>query len=317
MDWREHIARKVRGEVLREVPLAPRTSVRVGGAAELWVRPADLDDLVALLRAASEVEQAVWPLGGGANTVVGDGGVPGITLKLGADPEGERVEDLGDRMRLELPASASSARLVQLSRRYGLLGAEWAAGIPGTLGGMVAMNAGTRAGEMKDCLEAVLLCGGDGAGWVPAAELRCRYRHSELGGRIAARVRMVLRKGSPEEVAASARAMETDKSYRRNTQPLQLPNSGSVFRNPPGDHAGRLIEAMGLKGERCGGALISPQHANFIVNTGGASARDVLTLVARAQRAVLESSTILLALEIRLVGFFTPSMDDLGVVIER
>lgn len=315
MDWKEDITRRVRGEVQRDVPLAPRTSVRVGGAAELFVKPADADDLVALLAAARDLGKPVHFLGGGANTLVGDGGVPGITLRL---PDwGETLAHTDDRVLLDLPAGAPSARLVQLAKEHGLLGVEWAAGIPGTVGGMAAMNAGTRVGEMKDNVTEALLVSADGAAWVPVEQLHYAYRHSELGGRCVARVRVSLRKGSPEEVERSLSAMNADRDARKRSQPLTLPNSGSVFRNPPGDHAGRLIEACGLKGSREGGAQISELHANFIVNRGGATAADVTTLMARAQRTVRERFQIHLALEVRLVGLFAPSTEHLGLLVER
>jgi UDP-N-acetylmuramate dehydrogenase len=314
LDWRDHIAEEIRGEARKDVPLASRISVRVGGPAALLVRPADIEDLATTLRLARDEGQSITILGGGANTVVGDGGIPGLTLKLPSG-ESETVEDLGDRIRLDLPGGAPSARLVQLAREHGLLGVEWAAGIPGTIGGMTAMNAGTRVGEMKDSLTEALLCGPEGAGWIPAQELHFRYRHAELRGRVVARIRCVLRKGSPAEVESSVAAMESDRAYRKRTQPLNLPNSGSVFRNPPGDHAGRLIESVGLKGSAEGGAQISPQHANFIVNRGGATARDVVTLMARAQQTVAEQHQIVLALEVRIVGLFVPSTEVLGLKV--
>ncbi len=313
MGWKDDIATRIRGEVRWGVPLAPKTSVRVGGAAELFVRPADLDDLLGLLRTARELEVPVHVLGGGANTIVGDGGLPGVTLKL--PEERERATDLGNRMLLELSAGAPSARLTQLAREHGLVGVEWAAGIPGTVGGLTAMNAGTWAGEMKDRLTEALLVGADGAAWRPARDLAFAYRHAELGGRIVSRVRVELEKGDPEALQRSASAQEKDLARRRATQPLHLPNSGSVFRNPPGDHAGRLIEACGLKGTAEGGAQVSPAHANFIVNRGGASARDVTTLMARAQHAVQERFRILLAPEVRLVGLFTPPTEALGLKV--
>ncbi len=315
MGWLDDIAEVVRGEVQRDVPLAPRTSVRVGGAAEGFVRPADVDDLVAALRFAARRQLPVHVLGGGANTLIGDGGVPGLTIKLREDDE--VVRDLGDRVGLELSAGAPSGRLVQLAKEHGLLGAEWAAGIPGTIGGMTAMNAGTRAGEMKDNVVEVCLVGEDGARWVPAATLAFGYRHAELASRVVSAVRLELRKGDPAQVSSSLAAMEKDRFYRRSTQPLHLPNSGSVFRNPPGDAAGRLIEACGLKGSACGGAQISEMHANFIVNRGGATADDVVTLMARARDAVRERFEILLALEVRLVGIFAPSKGLLSLKIER
>jgi UDP-N-acetylmuramate dehydrogenase len=168
---------------------------------------------------------------------------------------------------------------------------------------------------MKDNIVEVLLCGPDGAEWVTPAVLQFAYRHAELGSRVVARVRCRLRKGDTSQVQASLKAMEDDRGYRKRSQPLHLPNSGSVFRNPAGDAAGRLIESVGLKGLAEGGAQISEQHANFIVNRGGATARDVTTLMARAQKTVFERCQILLALEVRLVGNFIPSADVLGLVI--
>lgn len=315
MDWRTDIASRLRGEAQRDVALAARTSVRVGGAAELFARPVDVDDLVTLLVAAREHQRPVHLLGGGANTVIGDLGVPGVTVKLeSSEPV---VSDRGEALSIELSAGDPSGRLVQLAKEHGLVGVEWAAGIPGTIGGMASMNAGTRAGEMKDNVTEVLLCSADGAQWVPAASLHYAYRHSELGGRVIARVRVALKKGSPDEVAASLEAMEKDRSQRKRSQPLTLPNSGSVFRNPPGEAAGRLIESAGLKGLREGGAQISELHANFIVNRGGATAKDVTTLMARAQREVRERFAIPLALEVRLVGLFAPSTEVIGLEIER
>lgn len=315
MDWRTDIAGRLRGEVQRDVPLAARTSVRVGGAAELFVRPADVDDLVATLAAARAHERPVHLLGGGANTLVGDLGVPGVTVKL--REEEETVGEQGGVLTVELSAGAPSGRLIQLAREHGLLGAEWAAGIPGTIGGMTAMNAGTRAGEMKDSVVEVLLADADGACWRPAGDLNFAYRHADLRGKVVARVRCRLRRGSPAEVLASLAAMEADRGYRKRSQPLNLPNSGSVFRNPPGEAAGRLIEKAGLKGAVEGGAQISEVHANFIVNRGGATARDVTTLMARAQQGVLARFQIPLALEVRIVGIFAPSTELLGLKVER
>lgn len=316
-DWRDELARRIRGEARKDVPLAPRTSVRVGGAAELLIRPADTDDLVAVLAGARELGKPVHVLGGGANTIVGDGGVPGVVLRPVNEPGLERVDELDDEVRVELSAGAPSARLVQLAKTHRLLGAEWAAGIPGTVGGLTAMNAGTRAGEMKDCVSEVLLCGSDGARWVPVSELRYAYRFSALNGRVVSRVRLSFRRGSDEEVERSLAAMDADRAYRRNTQPLHLPNSGSVFRNPPGDHAGRLVEAAGLKGRILGAAQISEQHANFIVNRGGATAADVTGLLSLVRREVRERFGIPLALEVKLVGYFAPTLEALDLAVGR
>ena len=160
---------------------------------------------------------------------------------------------------------------------------------------------------MKDNVVEVRLVNADGDRWVPASALAFSYRHSELHGSVVAAVRLWLKKGDPAQVAASLAAMEKDRAYRKSTQPLHLPNSGSVFRNPPGDAAGRLIEACGLKGSRAGGAQISEQHANFIVNRGGATADDVVCLMALARGSVESKFGIHLELEVRLVGHFAPS----------
>jgi UDP-N-acetylmuramate dehydrogenase len=296
--------------------MAARVSVRVGGPAEFFARPVDTEDLLTVLKAAAELGQPVTILGGGANTIIGDGGIPGVTVKLPTSGGETVTEKKGDWLEVELPAGAPSARLGQVAREHQLLGTEWSAGIPGTIGGLTAMNAGTRAGEMKDCLREVELAGADGARWIPTSELHFAYRHSELGGRVVTRVRCRLRKGTQAEVEASQADMEADRAYRKRTQPLNFPNSGSVFRNPPGDFAARLIESVGLKGCPEGGAQISDQHANFIVNRGGATARDVVTLMAKAQQSVRDQRHILLAPEVRLVGLFVPSPEVLGLVID-
>ncbi len=274
MDWRAEIAGRIRGDAILDAPLSLRTSVRVGGPAALLVRPADTEDVVRLLQLARECGQHVTVLGGGANTIVGDGGISGVTIRLAGGSD-DVVREIGEWVELEISAGAPSARLVQLAREHGLLGAEWAAGIPGY-----------------------------------------GYRHSELGGAVVTRVRCRLRRGNPSELAASLASMEADRAYRKRTQPLNLPNSGSVFRNPPGDHAGRLIEAADLKGINEGGAGISELHANFIVNRGGATARDGVTLMATMQRTVRDRFQISLAPEVRLVGSFVPSPEVLGVVVD-
>jgi UDP-N-acetylmuramate dehydrogenase len=298
-DWRRKIEEVVRGEALRDAPLAPRTAVRVGGPADLLVRPADPDDLAALLRASRELDVRVLPLGGGANLLVSDAGVRGVVVKL---PPGFGDES-ADGVRLVLSAGAPSSRLTSRAQTTGLVGCEFAAAIPGTLGGLVAMNAGTRAGEMKDVVRRVELATCDGAGWVEAAALTFAYRACRLpAGAVVTRLEVELRQG---DVAASRAAMEADVARRRATQPLDRPTFGSTFRNPPGEFAGRLIELVGLKGHRVGGAVWSSVHANFVVNLGGATARDVVTLLRLARGRVRERFGIELEPEVRLVGDFT------------
>jgi UDP-N-acetylmuramate dehydrogenase len=310
--WRDEIARRVRGEVARDAPLSGRTAIRLGGPADLLVRPADPDDLAIALRACRELAVPLLVLGGGANLLVSDRGVRGVVLKLPPGFGEAGTEGFGEAgktgTRLVLSAGAPTSRLVARAQKLGLVGCEFVAGIPGTLGGTVAMNAGTRTGEMKDVVRRVELATADGAGWVGADELAFGYRTSRLPpGAVVTRLEIELR---PGDVVASAAVMRADVERRRATQPLTQPTLGSTFRNPPGAHAGQLIEAVGLKGHRLGNAAWSDVHANFIVNLGEASTRDVLGLVRLARRRVEERFGILLEPEVRLAGEFA---DDEGI----
>jgi len=297
-DWRWELGRRLRGEVLLDERLAPRTSIKVGGPADLLVRPADQDDLVALLRGVAELGVPLTLLGGGANTLVADAGVEGVVLRL--PPELGEEQAQGEL--LTLPAGAPIARLPSRGHALGLTGAEFLAGVPGTLGGALAMNAGTRAGEVKDVLVAAELATADGVGFVPAAGLGLGYRQSRLPpGAVVTRLTCRLR---PGDVAASRAAMEADVARRRATQPLTQPSFGSTFWNPPGHFAGQLIEAVGLKGHRVGNAMWSDVHANFLVNLGGATARDVLQLMKLARARVKDRFGVRLEAEVKLVGVF-------------
>ncbi len=295
------------GEVLENVPLAPRTSVRVGGAGRYVIKPRDPAALVEILRLLSGAGVGWISLGGGANTIVGDGGVDGAVLRLGQDFAVEEVEEAGDHVILTLGAGAPIARFLSLAKEQRGVGVAWAAGIPGTVGGMVAMNAGTPAGCMADHLLAAEIATPDGLRWLDASELHLSYRHCELPrGAVLTRARCRIRRGSDAELIEQQRVAKADVDKRRATQPLTLPNSGSVFVNPPGNFAGRLIEQAGLKGTQRGGAQISDKHANFIVNLGGAKALDVIGLLDLAKREVLAKFNIRLEPEVKLVGFSAP-----------
>ena len=303
------LRRAARGEVLEQAPLAPRTSMRVGGPAKLWVRPADPRALVEVLGILSGAGEPWFSLGGGANTIVGDKGVNGAVLRLGQDFASEEVQEAGDHVILTLGAGAPIARFLSLAREQRGVGVAWAAGIPGTVGGLVAMNAGTPAGCMADHLLAAEVATPSGLRWIEAKDLHLGYRHCELPrGSVLTRARCRVRRGPEGELLEQQRVAKADVDRRRATQPLTLPNSGSVFVNPPGDFAGRLIEKAGLKGKTVGGAQISDRHANFIVNLGGAKAADVVELIAMARKAVLAMSGIELKPEVKLVGGFDPPL---------
>lgn len=283
-------------EVKRDAPLAPWTSVKVGGSAEALIKPASADSLQKVLSFAQREGVPLSILGGGANTLVGDLGVPGLTLKLANDYFPEEVSG----PRITLNAGAAIARIVTLMKQHQLVGAEFLAGIPGTLGGATAMNAGTKNGECMSVVEAVELATPEGLGFVSG--LHYRYRHTDLpSGSVVTRIRFVLRAG---DLADSAQKMEVDLAYRKRTQPLSQPNFGSVFTNPPGHFAGSLIEKTGLKGHRIGNAAISTLHANWIVNLGGATAADVTALMAEAQRRVLAEAGVTLTPEVKRLGRF-------------
>lgn len=296
--WRRAIRERVAGEIVEDAPLAPRTSCRIGGPADLLVRPRDPEALARLLSACAELAVPLVVLGGGGNTLVADAGVRGVVLKLPQDFAGEGEE--GDE--LVFCAGAPIARLVERARSRQRVGMEFLAGIPGTIGGAAVMNAGTKLGSMQDIVARVEVATLAGAGFLSARELRYAYRHSELPrGAVVTRVAVRLPEGDPVKSAA---LMDADKAQRRRTQPLDQPSWGSTFVNPPGDAAGRLIEAAGLKGRRIGGAMISDVHANFVVNLGGATAVDALALMRLARSTVKERFGVVLEPEVRMLGEF-------------
>ena len=291
----------LRGVLTRAAPLAPHTTWRAGGAADLAYVAADRDDLAAFLRELPAAEPFT-PLGLGSNTLVRDGGVRGAVLLL---------HDAGGALAVAdglvyADAGVACPKLARFAARHGCVGAEFLAGIPGTVGGALAMNAGCYEGETWRYVAKVELVQRDGTFAVRTpADFAIGYRSVKMvdgrdpdGVFTAAWFRFPLGDGD------SARARIRELLARRiATQPLDLPNAGSVFRNPPGDHAARLIEACGLKGFAIGGAKISEKHANFIVNPGRrASARDIEGLIEHAQRVVAERIGIRLEPEVRIIG---------------
>lgn len=299
----KHIAALVDGDVKPGEPMAPKTSIRVGGAADLFVRPRSAHALVELLKVARDHQLPLSIVGGGANTLVGDLGVPGVTMKLAADLFGEEVDLSGSEGVVTLGAGAAIARLIQVVKTHHLVGAEFLAGIPGTIGGALAMNAGTKMGECMSAVEKVEIATPEGIGWLPRSQVPFEYRRTRLPANgVVTRVRFLLPRG---DLIASQAQMDADLAYRKRTQPLSQPSFGSVFQNPKGDFAGRLIERVGLKGHAIGRAQISSVHANWIVNLGGATARDVTSLIDLARHRVREATGIELVPEVRRMGTFS------------
>ena len=277
--------------------MARYTSLRVGGPADAVARPASAEELAALARLCAEHDQPLIALGRGFNTIAPDAGVRAVVVQLG---ELRALAADGHQVRAE--AGVTHSGLTRFCAEQGLAGLEFAVGIPGTVGGWLAMNAGVPQREMKDvCTRVEWLDGRTGERRdVPATELRWHYRRLELpAGALVLAGRFGLEPDEPESIRER---MRESMERRRATQPVNEPSCGSVFKNPPGDKAGRLIEAAGLKGAEAGGAQISTLHANFIVNRGGASTADVLELIARACNEVERRFGVTLEREVRLLG---------------
>jgi len=290
---------QLRGELLRNVSMRRHTSWRAGGSAERAYRPADLADLQVFL-ATLPADEPLYPVGLGSNLLVRDGGLRGTVLLMhGA------LSELRPAAPEEIYAEAgvAGAKLARFAAQQGLCGAEFFAGIPGTLGGMLAMNAGCYGSETWGKVVLVQTINRRGElRWRTAADYEIGYRHVQLlqpaeEWFVAAYLRF--QSGDSDAARQAIKAL-LDK--RMASQPLQLPNSGSVFRNPPGDHAARLIEACGLKGKRIGGAQVSEKHANFIVNVGDASAADIEMMIREVQQIVAEKTGVQLQPEVRIIG---------------
>ena len=279
-------------------PMARYTSLRVGGPADAFARPANRAELAELLAIASRHGTPVCALGRGFNAIVRDAGLAGIVVQLGALRALERLE----RERVRAEAGVTHTTLTRFCADEGLAGLEFGVGIPGTVGGWIAMNAGIPEHEMRDVVERVEIFDplDHEARELTGEELHWRYRRLELPAQaLVLSATFVL---SVDEPAAIRERMREYLDRRLATQPVNEPSCGSVFKNPEGDQAGRLIDAAGLKELRVGGAEISGLHANFIVNRGGATASDVLALIARATEEVETRFGVRLETEVRMLG---------------
>ena len=287
--------RVMRGKLQDSRPLAPLTTLRIGGPARWYGIPEDEDDLRAILAWATE-EAVPWrPIGLGSNLLCPDEGYDGLILSL----ERARADVVFEGTRLWVGAGAHLSRVLALAARRGVTGLEALAGVPGSVGGALAMNAGTAQGQIASVVQAVrvLLPTGAVESW-SAEDLQFGYRTCRLqtDAVIALSAELQLSAGDP---AAIQRDLRARLDRRRRTQPLQWPNAGSIWRNPPGDYAARLIESAGCKGWREGDAEIAPLHANFIVNRGCATADQVLALMARTRCMVRRRTGVRLDPEIR------------------
>jgi UDP-N-acetylmuramate dehydrogenase len=287
--------RHIQGEVRWDEPLAPLLSLQVGGPADVLVAPSDVQDVIRVIQGARAERVPVVVLGG-TNVVVRDKGIRGIVMQL---KHLTAIYEEGGHV-VYAQAGVRLPRLMQFALGRNLSGMEWAAGIPGTVGGGVVMNAGTRLGEMKDVLCAVDFVNLRGQRVrIDAGDLAFAYRKTRLPKGIVVGAWMQLTPSTRGNIEISAK---TYLRYRRATQPLTLLNAGSVFKNPPGDSAGRLVEAAGLKGLRVGDAEVSSKHANFIVNRGTATAAQVLALIRKVRQTVAKQFGVRLQLEWKILG---------------
>jgi UDP-N-acetylmuramate dehydrogenase len=288
----------VKGELRFDEPMARRTTLRIGGPADAWLEPRGIADLSAAVHVATSLGVPITAVGGGSNLLCRDGGIRGLVV---ASRSLRRLERLGETLVI-VEAGVSTGRLLHAATEWALGGVEFLGGVPGSVGGGLVMNAGTYLGEFKDVtVEVASVRWSDGTlvrrG---AADCGFRYRHSDLPpDEIVVESTLSLRPRPRAEIEAEVRAL---RDRRHDREPKGLPNAGSIWKNPPGDYAGRLIEAAGLKGRQAGAAQISPKHANWIVNLGGARAADVLELMAIVEATVETALGVRLEREVKIMG---------------
>jgi len=283
--------------ILTDEPMSRHTTFRVGGPADIMVQPSSAEEVVAAISTAKELGQPVFVMGNGSNLLVRDGGMEGVVVLLGEKMS--KITVHGRKIHAE--AGAMLSRLSREALNAGLKGLVFASGIPGTVGGAVVMNAGAYGGQMSDVLvRAKVLTDGE-IRWMSREELEMGYRTTKplKEGGIVLEAEFELEEG---DIAALTEETNELSRRRREKQPLSLPSAGSTFKRPEGYFAGALIEQANLKGVSVGGAQVSELHAGFVVNTGGATASDILGLMKKIQDTVYEINGVMLEPEVRIVG---------------
>ncbi|MBP0463795.1 UDP-N-acetylmuramate dehydrogenase [Roseomonas sp. PWR1] len=286
----------IRGRAAHNAPLAASTWFRVGGYADTLVRPADAEDIVDLLRGLDDATPLTI-IGAASNLVIRDGGLPGVTIRLARGFGDIAVEADG----IVAGAAALDVTVAETAAAHALGGLEFLVGIPGTIGGAVAMNAGAYGAEIKDVLDWAEVATRDGLLRLSAADLRFAYRRAELPPRaVVTRARL---RATPGDAAAIAQRLNEIRAAREATQPVRARTGGSTFKNPPGDRkAWELIDAAGCRGLRMGAAQVSEKHCNFLINTGGATAAEIEALGEDVRARVRAATGIDLEWEIRRIG---------------
>ena len=295
----ERRLRDVVPDVRRSAPLARHVAFRIGGPADLLVIPRSVPELRDALTVLWSEGVRPTVLGAGSNVLIGDRGIRGVVVKIGKGVDHVSM----DGPRVVAEAGAGLPALALRTARRGLAGLEFAAGIPASIGGAVVMNAGAHGHAMQEVVEHVQVVTPDGDRMLDHHALSFEYRTSALQHHpwVVTAVSLRLQPGDPTELRAR---LETWLAHRGATQPIGPPSSGCIFKNPPGDHAGRLIDLIGAKGSSVGGARVSDVHANYIINEGSATAADVLRLAEQVRARVQDARGITLELEVKLLGEF-------------
>lgn len=280
-------------------PMRNHTTWRIGGPADRLVQPESTEELQQAIQEAQKAGEPYYVIGGGSNLLVSDEGIAGTVIQLGGSLTGLQISETS----IIAEAGVPLPFLARKAAEHGLSGLEFAAGIPGSVGGAVVMNAGAYQGQISNVIEQVICC--DASGQLitlHVADCGFAYRNSRFKNNrelVIVSVKMNLQPGRKEDIMEQ---MQKNTASRNAKQPVEYPNAGSIFKNPPGDAAGRLIELIGAKGWRQGDAKVSEKHSNFIVNIGSASCQDVLQLVDRVKQAVYQETGVLLEEEILFLG---------------
>ncbi len=305
----EALLPRYQGVIRREEPMARHTAFKVGGACDLYLAPESLDDLCMAVATLSREGIPLIVVGGGSNLLVKDGGIEGAVITLAGLDTTLDEEVAGETVFLTVPAGIKTQRLGRFAAQKGYAGLNFTTGIPGTLGGALAMNAGTTPVAFEGILDALTVVDRSGEiHTVSRHALTLSYRHLTIGGKdrhdeafpIIVSARLRLTRGTREALMTERKRLL---KKRTQSQPVHLPSAGCFFKNPPqGPSAGKLIDDLGLKGETHGRAQVSPLHANYLVNTGGATAADIIALATRVKERVKRRHGIQLDEEVTLVG---------------
>jgi len=285
-----------KGKISLNEKLAPFTTFRIGGVADYYVEPADANDILNMIKYLKKKNVPYYVMGNGSNVLISDEGIRGVVINLESGFGYIKHEE----GKIIAGAGAKIARFVDFCIQNNYAGVEMLAGIPATIGGALVMNAGAYGGEMSTYINSVLVIKNDVIKRLSKEECGFMYRNSDLKNTIILEAVFHLPHGEQEEISRKRKELQLK---RNAAQPVEIPNAGCIFKNPAGKYAAKLIEDCGLKGVSAGGAMVSPKHANFIVNYNNATAHDVIELIKLVRLAVHEKSGIDLNLEVKLIGF--------------